>query len=129
MKTHLNRRTLLRGLGVSMALPWFESVPAFADTVPQPKKANQPPVRLGVLFAGNGFHKDEWWAKGTGRDMELGKVLEPLLPHREKLLFIRGLWNEEATKGNIHSSQTGNMLSGAPLASGGKIRSGTSMDR
>ena len=45
------------------------------------------------------------------------------------MLFIRGLYNEEAQKGNIHSSQTGNLLSGAPLASGGEIRSGTSMDQ
>jgi hypothetical protein len=59
----------------------------------------------------------------------LGKVLEPLAPHREKTLFIRGLYNVEATKGNIHSSQTGNILSGAPLASGGEIRSGTSVDQ
>src|SRR5207244_3530617 len=42
---------------------------------------------------------------------------------------IRGLYNEEALKGNIHSSQTGNLLSGAPLASGGEIRSGTSFDQ
>ncbi len=46
-----------------------------------------------------------------------------------RLLFIRGLYNEEALKGNIHSSQTGNLLSGAPLASGGEIRSGTSIDQ
>jgi len=84
---------------------------------------------MAVLFAGNGFHKDEWWAKGLAGEMELGKVLDPLKPHREKLLFIRGLWNEEATKGNIHSSQTGNMLSGAPIASGETIRSATSMDQ
>ena len=45
------------------------------------------------------------------------------------MLFIRGLYNEEALKGNIHSSQTGNLLSGAPLASGGEIRSGTSIDQ
>lgn len=128
MTTLFNRRTILRGLGVTMALPWFESLPAYADDVPQ-QEGNQPPVRLAVLFAGNGFHKDQWWAKGTGADMELGKVLDPLKPYREKLLFIRGLWNEQATKGNIHSSQTGNMLSGAPIASGGKIRSGTSMDQ
>lgn len=128
MTTLFNRRTILRGLGVTMALPWFESLPAYADDDPQ-QEGNQPPVRLAVLFAGNGFHKDQWWAKGTGADMELGKVLDPLKPHREKLLFIRGLWNEQATKGNIHSSQTGNMLSGAPIASGGKIRSGTSMDQ
>ncbi len=61
--------------------------------------------------------------------MELGKVLAPLHPHREKLLFLRGLYNAEAMKGNIHSSQTGNLLSGAPLASGGEIRSGTSIDQ
>ena len=45
------------------------------------------------------------------------------------MLFIRGLYNAEALKGNIHSSQTGNLLSGAPLASGGEIRSGTSIDQ
>ena len=39
------------------------------------------------------------------------------------------LFNAEAQKGNIHSSQTGNLLSGAPLASGGEIRSGTSIDQ
>src|SRR5207245_10374324 len=61
--------------------------------------------------------------------MELGKVLAPLTDFREKMLFIRGLYNEEALKGNIHSSQTGNLLSGAPLASGGEIRSGTSIDQ
>ena len=41
----------------------------------------------------------------------------------------KGLYNAEALKGNIHSSQTGNLLSGAPLASGGEIRSGTSVDQ
>ena len=61
--------------------------------------------------------------------MELGQVLTPLADFREKLLFVRGLYNEEALKGNIHSSQTGNLLSGAPLASGGEIRSGTSVDQ
>jgi hypothetical protein len=61
--------------------------------------------------------------------MELGQVLAPLADHREKLLFIRGLYNEEALKGNIHSSQTGNLLSGAPLAAGGEIQSGTSVDQ
>ena len=61
--------------------------------------------------------------------MELGQVLAPLADFREKMLFIRGLYNEQALKGNIHSSQTGNLLSGAPLASGGEIRSGTSVDQ
>ena len=68
--------------------------------------------------------------QGRGQDRwSSGKVLAPLADFREKLLFIRGLYNDEALKGNIHSSQTGNLLSGAPLASGGEIRSGTSIDQ
>ncbi|MFO0958093.1 MAG: DUF1552 domain-containing protein [Isosphaeraceae bacterium] len=122
-----SRRTFLRGVGVTMALPWMESLPSWARDVPA--AADEPPVRLAVLFAGNGFHSKEWWAKGEGRSMELGQVLQPLADYREKLLFIRGLYNAEALKGNIHSSQTGNLLSGAPLASGGEIRSGTSIDQ
>src|SRR4051812_35518450 len=61
--------------------------------------------------------------------MELGQVVAPLAPFRERMLFIQGLYNQEALKGNIHSSQTGNLLSGAPIASGGEIRSGTSVDQ
>ncbi len=123
----MNRRTVLRGLGVTMALPWLESRSAYGESTK--KDENEAPLRLGILFAGNGFHGREWWAKGNGGDMELGKVLTPLSVHREKLTFIRGLYNEEALKGNIHSSMTGNLLSGAPLASGGEIRSGTSFDQ
>lgn len=122
------RRTLLRGIGVSMALPWLESRSVWgAEATGQAE--GQAPLRFGVLFSGNGYHKDHWWAKGAGKEMQLGKVLEPLSPYREKLNFIRGLYNEEALKGNIHSSQTGNLLSGAPVASGGDIRSGTSIDQ
>ncbi|HEX4145490.1 MAG TPA: DUF1552 domain-containing protein [Pirellulales bacterium] len=130
MNTHLlSRRTMLRGLGVTMALPWLESLPVWGDEPAGNAAASQAPVRLAVLFSGNGFHGREWWAKGEGKNMELGQVLAPLADFREKMLFIRGLYNEQALKGNIHSSQTGNLLSGAPLASGGEIRSGTSVDQ
>jgi hypothetical protein len=128
-KYAFNRRTFLRGVGVTIALPWMESVRVWGDTAAAAKSASEPPVRLGVLFAGNGFHSKEWWAKGEGKNMQLGKVLEPLSDLREKMLFVQGLYNAEALKGNIHSSQTGNLLSGAPLASGGEIRSGTSFDQ
>src|SRR5882757_6172236 len=126
---HFSRRTMLRGLGVTMALPWLESLPVWGDEPAKNKKASEAPVRLAVLFSGNGFHSKEWWVKGEGKNMELGQVLAPLKDFREKLLFISGLFNEQALKGNIHSSQTGNLLSGAPLASGGDIRSGTSVDQ
>jgi hypothetical protein len=124
----LSRRTFLRGVGVSMALPWMESLDLRAASSAK-RGDSEPPVRLAVTFSGNGFHSKEWWAKGEGSGMELGKVLEPLTPFRERLLFVRGLYHEQARKGNIHSSQTGNMLSGAPIASGGDIRSGTSFDQ
>ncbi|HIF33875.1 MAG: DUF1552 domain-containing protein [Fuerstiella sp.] len=130
MKAHLSRRTMLRGIGVSMALPWMESLRVWGDEQPnQPGRSGETPTRMAVLFTGCGFHRNEWWAKGNGKQMELGKVLQPLNDFRDQMVFIRGLYNKEALKGNIHSSQTGNLLSGAPLASGGLIRSGTSVDQ
>jgi len=124
-----SRRTMLRGLGVSMALPWMESFRVWGDINHDTKQASEPPTRMAILFTGCGFHRHEWWAKGEGSNMELGKVLHPLNDFRKKMVFVRGLYNAEALKGNIHSSQTGNLLSGAPLASGGRIQSGTSVDQ
>lgn len=126
---HFGRRSFLRGLGVTVALPWLESRAVWGDQDKESSISSEPPVRLAVVFSGNGFHSREWWAKGAGSSMELGRVLEPLHDHREKLTFISGLYHEEARKGNIHSSQTGNLLSGAPISSGGEIRSGTSFDQ
>src|SRR5688500_6532251 len=130
MNSHrFSRRTFLRGLGVTMALPWLESLPVWGDEPTKNRKSSEAPVRLAVLFSGNGFNSKEWWVKGEGKNMELGQVLAPLQDFREKMLFVKGLYNEQALKGNIHSSQTGNLLSGAPLASGGEIQSGTSVDQ
>lgn len=130
MTSHpFDRRTFLRGLGVTMALPWMESLMVWGDEARGNQKSSEAPVRLAVLFAGNGFHGKEWWAKQSGTRLEFGQVLAPLNDFADKTLFIRGLYNEQALKGNIHSSQTGNLLSGAPLAAGGEIRSGTSVDQ
>ena len=125
----MSRRALLRGLGVSMALPWMESIRVWGDEIGGSGVSSSAPTRMAVLFSGCGFHSKEWWARGQGKAMELGKVLQPLENIKEELVFIRGLYNAEALNGNIHSSQTGNLLSGAPLASGGDIRSGTSVDQ
>jgi len=119
----VSRRTLLRGLGVSMALPWLESLP-FARAA----AATQPPTRTLVTFTGMGFHSKHWWAKGEGSGMELGPCLEPLTPWRDRMVFIRGLWNEQANNGVIHCMQTGNMLSGATMAKK-EVRTGVSFDQ
>jgi hypothetical protein len=124
-KTMLTRRAFLKGAGVTVALPWLESVRTFG----QESAKNEPPVRLAVMFAGNGFHRTEWWARGEGKSMQLGKVLEPLDKLKEKMLFIRGLYNQHSGKGGIHSAMTGDLLTGAVLEGGGGIRSGVSMDQ
>jgi hypothetical protein len=124
----LSRRSFLRGVGVTMALPWLESRPVWGDDKPR-HAASEPPVRFACLFSGNGYHSKEWWARGEGKSLEFGKVLAPLHPLREKVLFLRGLYNKEALIGGIHSCQTGNLLTGAHLAPGGAIHSGISCDQ
>ena len=122
----VSRRTLLRGLGVSMALPWLESLPCAAAAAPS--AADQPPTRTLVTFTGMGFHSNHWWARGKGAAMELGPCLKPLEPWKERLTFLRGLWNEQANNGVIHCMQTGNMLSGAPMSKA-EVRTGVSFDQ
>jgi hypothetical protein len=115
----LSRRTILRGAGVTMALPWLEATAGAAA----------PPKRLAVLFMGNGINGNHWWAKGAGAQMELGKSLGPLEPFKAKLNFITGLFNKPSTGVGIHPGQTGNILSGVPLQKGAVLRGGTSMDQ
>ncbi|MBA4065737.1 MAG: hypothetical protein C0501_18865 [Isosphaera sp.] len=119
----VSRRVLLKGLGVTVALPWLESVAAFANA-PVAKKAAQ---RFACLFIGDGISPPHWWAKGDGADMELGSSLQPLAPFRDKLNVINGLWNKEGDGG--HAKCTGNILSGAALSRGRTIKGGVSMDQ
>ena len=123
-----SRRTFLRGAGVAMLLPWLESIPVWgAQAVPA--GANNFPKRLAVVFMANGINPNNWWAKGSGAAMELGPSLEPLMPLRERLNVIGGLFNEAATNVGIHPGQTGNLLSGARLTKGPEIRGGVSFDQ
>jgi hypothetical protein len=123
-RSHLpTRRTVLRGIGVTVALPWLEAIPLVAgESATQPK-------RFAALFMGNGINPKHWWAKGTGAEMELGKSLEPLKPFRSRLNVVSGLFNKSATGVGIHPGQTGNILSGASLQRGAVLRGGVSMDQ
>jgi hypothetical protein len=126
----LSRRTFLRGVGVTMALPWLESVRVWGADTPVP--ANGPaqfPKRFAAIFMGNGINGEHWWAKGEGETMELGRTLEPLSSFRRKLNVIEGLFNKPAVGVGIHPGQTGNILSGMPLMKGAVLRGGISMDQ
>jgi hypothetical protein len=125
----ISRRTLLKGIGVTMALPWLESLPGWGSDAPANAAASSPPQRFAALFMGNGISPKNWWAKGSGADMELSKSLEPLSSLRPRLNVISGLFNKHATGVGIHPGQTGNILSGAALQKGAVLRGGVSMDQ
>jgi hypothetical protein len=124
----ISRRTLLKGLGVTMALPWLESVPVWGDE-PTAASPRAYPRRFAALFMGNGISPKNWWARGSGPDMELSKSLEPLAPLRSRLNVISGLFNKQATGVGIHPGQTGNILSGAALQKGAVLHGGVSVDQ
>src|SRR5437588_9574512 len=122
----LSRRTVLRGIGVTMALPWMESLPAWGS----PAKAAGPfPKRLAVLFMGNGINGNHWWAKGSGAAMTLSRSLAPLEPLKHKINVVNGLFNKPAVGMGIHPGQTGYLLSGVPIQKGPTVRSGITVDQ
>ncbi len=120
----ITRRTFLRGAGVTMALPWLESVPVWGAD-----QAATYPKRFAALFMACGINSDHWWAKGAGADMALGKTLEPMAPLKAKLNVVNGLFNKNATGVGIHPGQTGNVLSGASLTKGAELKGGVSVDQ
>ena len=121
------RRTALLGAGVTMALPWMESLPAGDEQTLTENPVF--PKRFAALFMGNGINADHWWAKGAGDEMELGRTLEQLDPFKKKLNVITGLFNRNANGVGIHPGQTGNILSGAALQKGAVLKGGVSMDQ
>ena len=121
----ISRRAVLRGAGVTIALPWLESLPALANS----KSGETFPQRFGVVFMGNGINEDHWSAEGSGAEMKLSKTLSVLEPLKQKINVIDGLFNKAATGQGIHPGQTGSLLSGAEIQRGAIIKSGISVDQ
>jgi hypothetical protein len=117
------RRAILRGAGVSLALPWLESFAAKAARV------EAFPKRFGVVFLGCGVNEDHWGSEGAGAEMKLSKSLAPLEPLKGKINVIHGLFNKGAMGLGIHPPQTGSLLTGATLTKGATLRSGISVDQ
>ncbi|HND51770.1 MAG TPA: DUF1552 domain-containing protein, partial [Pirellulaceae bacterium] len=125
-KPQISRRAVLKGLGVTVALPWLESVRSWAREAVQNDPAAAP-KRFACLFQGDGISPPDWWAKGQGDAMELGPSLEALAPYKSKLNVLNGLFNRNA--GGGHARCTGNILSGVALQRGRIIRGAASMDQ
>jgi hypothetical protein len=120
-----SRRLFLRGAGVTMGLPWLESLPVWGATAPRATG----PRRFAALFMACGVNFPNWWAKGTGAQMQLGPCLEPMAPFKPRMNVIEGLFNRNAVGVGIHPGQTGNLLSGASLQKGAELKGGISMDQ
>ena len=93
----LSRRTVLRGLGTSMALPWLESMGA----APQSKAAvmnkaakgfaSEAPTRMAFFYVPNGVHMPDWRPEKTGTLTDLPNTLSALNPYKKQLLVLSGL--------------------------------------
>ena len=103
----LPRRTVLRGLGATMALPFLDAMlPALS---PAARAAAKPVHRFQTFYVPNGMAMEYWSPKGEGSAFELSPILEPLAPFRDQLLVLSGLranWNY------IHAGASGSFLTG-----------------
>ena len=109
----LPRRTVLRGLGATMALPFLDAmIPAFSL---RGLAAAKPVHRFQTFYVPNGMAMEYWLPKGEGSAFELSPILEPLAPFREQMLVLSGL---KANWNYIHAGASGSFLTGT--ARGGR---------
>jgi hypothetical protein len=108
----LSRRTLLRGAGASLALPWLEAMSPAATTSRVPKM----PVRMAILYMPNGVREDMWTPAETGRDFTLPPTLTPLADYKGDLNILTNLWNAAAKGGDGHYVKTGGYLTSTTIS-------------
>jgi hypothetical protein len=131
----ISRRTMLKGLGVSIALPWLEGMlPAVASAIPAVAPAT-PPRRLAFVYVPNGIHMRQWTPAAEGADFALPNLLEPLAPFRSELTVLTGLTCDKARPNGDgpgdHARAMAAFLTGAQprKTNGANIRAGISVDQ
>src|SRR5436190_10148368 len=105
----LSRRTVLRGIGATIALPFLDAM------VPSARAAGKPVNRFMAFYVPNGMAMDYWLPKTEGANFELTPILEPMAPFRNRMLVLSGL---RASWNYIHAGASGSFLTGTPR--GGK---------
>ena len=124
----ISRRTLLRGTGAALALPWMETMAKAADST----SLIEPPLRTAFLFMPNGVRPDYWTPAGDGEDYEITPHLKPVAEFKNDFLLIENLWNKNAVGRNGHWPKVPAWLSGGYVQrSNGKDldSGGTSLDQ
>jgi hypothetical protein len=103
----LPRRSVLRGIGAAVALPFLDAmVPAFSLRAHASAK---PAHRFQTFYVPNGMAMEYWLPKGEGADFTLSPILEPLAAYREQLLVLSGI---KANWNYIHAGASGSFLTG-----------------
>ena len=118
----LNRRTLLRGAGTAMALPWLTAMSeAFGAA-----KSAAPPRRFVAMTLGLGLHADNLFPKNAGRDYEPSLYLRSLQDIREQVTVISGVSHPGVSGG--HRAEA-SMLSAAPMSASAASKNTVSLDQ
>lgn len=104
----ISRRTLLRGAGAALGLPWLEAM--MPSRLPAATTAPARPTRLAALFMPNGVRADRWTPAGEGRQFQLSPTLEPLSDLRDDILVLTNLWNQGSDFGDGHYVKTSGFL-------------------
>src|ERR1700726_1750524 len=103
----LPRRTVLRGFGATMALPFLDAMlPPFSLRA---QSAAKPVHRFQTFYVPNGMAMEYWTPKGEGSGFELTPILEPLAPFRNQMLVLSGI---KANWNYIHAGASGSFLTG-----------------
>ena len=123
----LPRRTVLRGLGVSLALPLLDGmVPAFAALR---KTAAQPAPRLGVVYVPNGMMMEHWSPATEGTGFDFPAILQPIEPFRRHVQVLSGMHGVDSP--GPHPRASTRFLTGVPAKpeDGADVLAGVSMDQ
>ena len=108
-KKHLHRRTFLRGVGATIALPLLDAMVPASTALAQTAAAPKP--RLGFLYFPHGAIMEKWTPEGEGRDFKLSPILEPLAPFRKQLTVVSNLGNKPGESRAVHALVPGTWLS------------------
>jgi hypothetical protein len=109
-RKHLPRRTFLRGMGVTIALPLLESmIPA--QTLLR-KTAAAGSARIGFVYVPHGAIMDQWTPAAEGAGFEFPRILKPLEPFRDRINVVTGLGHRAADSTAVHSLSPTTWLSG-----------------
>jgi hypothetical protein len=109
-KKHLPRRTFLKGVGVSLALPLLDSMIPARTLLAQ--TAAKPLPRLGFVYVPHGAIMAQWTPSTEGAGFEFTPILKPLEPFRDRLNVVSGLGHRAADTTAVHSLSPTTWLSG-----------------